>query len=131
MTNKELFTTYREVVLDLQELSSQLEKAGRDGRPQGVGTPQTEPGRRTNDAMAAAMQAMDGIGEMLERKRDELAGLAGPVSALMSRIGDAKTFLVIQRYYLMGKTDSAIASDLCISRARVNQIRNNYFAQIC
>lgn len=131
MTNKEMLQAYREAVMAVEELTVQLARTGHDGRPLGMGTAQLGSGPRTNNAMAASMQAMDGVGEMLARKRDELAALAVPVCALLSRIGDAKTYMVVQRYYLQAETDAAIAHDLSMSRCRVNQIRNQYLAQVC
>ena len=128
MTNRELLEAYREAVIDLQELSQQLERAGRIGAPQGAGAIRLDAVRGTNNPMAASVQVADGIGAMMERKRGALAGLAAPVHSLLADIGDPRTLMVIQGYYLQAETDANIARDLRMSRCRVNQIRNNYLA---
>ena len=130
MTNRETLQAYRAAVLDLQELSVQLEQTVTSGRPAGAHGVQLGGLRGTNDPVAAAMQAAEGIEAMMARKRCELAELAVPVGTLMARIGNAKTFMVVQNYYLRAETDAAIARDLRMSRCRVNQIRNDYLAQL-
>lgn len=129
MTNKEVLTAYRTAVLDLQELTTALERAGGSGSPRGIGEIRLEATPGTNHPDAAARQAAEGIEELIQRKRDELARLAGPMGALMAGIGDPKTFMVIRGYYLQAETDADIARSLCMSRCRVNQIRNQFLAQ--
>lgn len=131
MTNREVLQAYRAAVIDLQELSTQLEHTVSSGRPRGPQGMQLGVLRGTNDPVAAAMQAAEGIESMIERKRDELAELAVPVSDLMSRIGNARTYMVIQNYYLRAETDASIAREMRMSRCRINQIRNDYLAQLC
>ena len=129
MTKKEVLTAYRTALLDLQELMRTLERVGGNGQPRGIGAIRLEALPGTNNAGAAALQAAEGIEEMIQRKRDELALLAGPVGAVMAGIGDPKTFMVIRGYYVEAETDADIARNLCMSRCRVNQIRNSYLAQ--
>lgn len=129
MTKKEVLTAYRTALLDLQELMRTLERVGGNGQPRGIGAIRLEVLPGTNNAGAAALQAAEGIEEMIQRKRDELALLAGPVGAVMAGIGDPKTFMVIRGYYVEAETDADIARNLCMSRCRVNQIRNSYLAQ--
>ena len=129
MTKKEVLTAYRTALLDLQELMRTLERVGGNGQPRGIGAIRLEALPGTNNASAAALQAAEGIEEMIQRKRDELALLAGPVGAVMAGIGDPKTFMVIRGYYVEAETDADIARNLCMSRCRVNQIRNSYLAQ--
>lgn len=129
MTRKEILTAYRTAVLDLHELMRALERVGSNGQPRGLSSIQLEALPGTNNAGAAALQAAEGIEEMIRRKREELAILAGPVGALMAVIGDPKTFIVIRGYYVEAESDADIARNLCMSRCRVNQIRNSYLAQ--
>lgn len=131
MTNKEVLQAYRDAVIALQEMSVQMEHTVRAGVPRGAQGPRMDTARGTNDPVAAAMQAADGIEAMMERKRDELAELAVPVGSLMARIGNPRTYMVIQNYYLRAETDASIAREMRMSRCRVNQIRNDYLLQIC
>lgn len=130
MTNREMLQAYRTAVLDLQELAIQLDRVGNTGRPRGPQGVRLDATRGTNDPSAAALQAADGIEELIERKRTELADLAGPVGQLMFRIGNPRTFMVIQNYYLRGETDANIAREMRMSRCRVNQIRNDFLVQV-
>lgn len=129
MTRKEVLTAYRTAVMDLQELMRTLERVGGSGQPRGLGGLRLEILPGTNNAEAAALQAAEGIEEMIRRKREELAILAGPVGALMAGIGNPKTFMVIRGYYIDAETDADIARSMCMSRCRVNQIRNSFLAQ--
>ena len=129
MTNKEVLTAYRAAMIDLQELMAALERTGGSGTPRGLTTAQLDAMPGTNNAAAAALQAAEGILERIGRKRDELAALTGPVFEVISRIGDPKTFMVIRGYYLQAETDADIARSMCMSRCRINQIRNQYMAQ--
>lgn len=130
MTKKEMLQTYRSAVIELQELTVQLDKMSSIGRPRGVQAVRLDAVRGTNDPVAAAMQAADGIEAMIRRKRQELADLTLPVGAMMDNIRNMRMRLVVEGYYLQAGTDASIASTLCMSRARVNQIRNDYLAQI-
>lgn len=129
MTNRELLETYREAVIDLQELSVQLERAARSGAPRGASAISLDAVRGTNNPLAASMQLADGIGAMLERKQDELASLQEPISALLAQIGNPRMLFVVQNYYLNAETDASIARDLRMSRGRVNQIRHRFLTQ--
>ena len=131
MTDREVLQAYRTAVIDLQELTIQLEHTGHSGCPRQALGLRLDALRGTNDPVAAALQAANGIEEMIERKRSELAELAGPVGMLMGQISNPRTFMVIQSYYLRAETDANIARDMCMSRCRVNQIRNDYLAQLC
>ena len=130
MTNREILMAYREAVLDMQELQLALNRTGSNGRPKGLQALQLGALPGTNDPAAAALQAAEGIEAMLARKREELTTLGNLVAALMSRIGSPRTYMVIQGYYLRAETDANIAAELCMSRVRVNQIRNQYLAQV-
>lgn len=130
MTNIEMLQAYRTAVLDLQELTAQLERIGSSGRPQGVQSMQLSAIRGTNDPAAAALQAAEGIESMIRRKRDELAGMLTQIGTLMAQIGNYRTLMVVQRYYLHGSTDATIAQEMCMSRTRVNQIRHDYLDSV-
>lgn len=130
MTNTEMLQAYRAAVLYLDELTMQLERMGSNGAPQGVRSLQLDGLRGTNDPAAAALQAAEGMEAMIRQKRDELAELSAGVWPLLGRIGDYRTYMVIQRYYLQGHSDSDIARNLCISRTRVNQIRHSYLSSV-
>lgn len=126
MTKKELLTTYRAVVIELEELRQQIKRVGTDGRPAGVRSMQTDTIRGTNDPAAAAMQLADGLEEMLQRKEQELAGLTTQVDALLRSIRDFRTYMVVQHYYVLARTDEQVARTMSISRGRVNQLRLEY-----
>ena len=130
MTNLEMLQAYRAAVIDLHDLAVQLDRTGSSGMPKGAAGLRLDALPGTNDPVAAAMQASDGIEEMMDRKRTELADLAVPVGMLLSQIGNFRTFMVIQNYYLQASTDADIARKLSMSRARINQIRNDYLAQV-
>ncbi|MBQ7850193.1 MAG: hypothetical protein IJ343_10755 [Clostridia bacterium] len=130
MTNQEMLQAYRAAVIDLEELSVQLNRTGLSGAPQGIRSMAVDLIPGTNNPAAAALQAADGIEELINRKRNELAALAENVGPLIGRIGSYRTYVVIQQYYLRGMTDSDIAKSMCISRTRVNQIRNDFLASV-
>ena len=130
MTNREVLCAYRTAVLDLQELELALARTGSVGQPRGIQGIRLDAMHGTNHPAAAALQAAEGIQEMIDRKRDEMAQLSGPVFTMLTSITDPKTFMVIQAYYLYAETDSNIAENLCMSRCRINQIRNQFLAQV-
>lgn len=126
MTKKELLSTYRSLVIELEELRRQLNRVGTDGRPHGARTVQLDSTRGTNDAAAAAMQLADGLEEMLQRKEAELAPLKAEVDALLRGIRDFRTYMVVQHYYVLARTDEQVARAMAVSRCRVNQLRREY-----
>lgn len=126
MTKKELLTRYRAAVIELEELRRQLARSGTDGRPAGARSMQTDSIRSTNDPAAAAIQLADGLEEMLHRKEAEMAGLSAQVDALLRGIRDFRTYMVVQHYYVLGRTDEQVARAMSISRGRVNQLRLEY-----
>ena len=77
MTNLEMLQAYRAAVIDLHDLAVQLDRTGSSGTPRGAAGLRLDALPGTNDPVAAAMQASDGIEEMMDRKRTELADLAG------------------------------------------------------
>ncbi len=130
MTGRETLQAYRTAVIDLQELSAQLERTIGSGRPRGAQGLQLETIRGTNDPVAAAMQAADGIEAMIGRKQEELADLAVPVEKLLAHISNPRTFMVVRNYYLRAETDASIAREMRMSRGRVNQLRNDYLDRL-
>ena len=126
MTKKELLTRYRAAVIELEELRRQLARSGTDGRPAGARSMQTDSIRGTNDPAAAAMQLADGLEEMLHRKETEMAEMSAEVDALLRGIRDFRTYMVVQHYYVLGRTDEQVARAMSISRGRVNQLRLEY-----
>lgn len=129
MTKKELLEAYRERVIELEELRSQLTRIGTDGRPNGVHAVQFDHIAGTNDPTAAAMHLADGLEALAQRKEEELMMLTGPVDALLAQIEDYRTFIVMQRYYKLAETDEQVAMALNMSRARVNQLRRYYMKE--
>lgn len=123
MTKKELLSTYRTSVIELEELRRQLKRVGTDGRPAGARSLQIDSIRGTNEPAAAAMQLADGLEEMLHRKEEEIAELTSQVDALLRGIRDFRTYMVVQHYYVLARTDEQVARAMSISRGRVNQIR--------
>lgn len=128
MTKQELLTTYRARLIELEELRHQLARVDTDGRPGGVRTQQIDRGRGTNDPGAAAMQLAEGLENMARRKEEELALLARQIDGLLREIKDFRTYIVIQHYYVLAKTDEQVARAISMSKSRVNQIRNSYLA---
>ncbi len=126
MTKKELLNSYRTSVIELEELRRQLKRVGTDGRPTGVRSMQMDSIRGTNDPAAAAMQLADGLEEMLHRKEEELAELSTQVDVLLRSIRDFRTYMVVQHYYVLARTDEQVARAMSISRGRVNQLRLEY-----
>lgn len=131
MTKKELLNTYRAKVLELEELHYQIERTGTDGRPAGCRTMQTDSiGRGTNAPGAAAIQLTEGLEALASRKEAELQELSAPMDKLLRDITDIRTYLVVQHYYVCGRTDEQIARIMSISRTRANQIRQLYMKTI-
>ena len=126
MTKKELLTSYRTSVIELEELRRQLRRVGTDGRPVGTRSMQTDSIRGTNDPAAAAIQLAEGLEEMLHRKEAEMAELSAKVDELLAGIRDFRTYMVVQHYYVLGRTDEQVARAMSISRGRVNQLRLEY-----
>lgn len=131
MTKKELLTTYRAKVLELEELRYQIERTGTDGRPGGCRSMQTDSiGRGTNAPGAAANQLAEGLEALAERKEAELQKLYVPLEKLLGEITDIRTYLIVQHYYVYGRTDEQIAQIMSLSRTRANQIRTLYMKAI-
>ncbi len=126
MTKKDLLNNYRNSVIELEELRRQLARLGTDGRPAGVRTLSTDSTRGTNAPAAAALQLAEGLEEMLRRKEEEHQKLAVQVDALLRGIRDFRTYMVIQHYYVLGKTDEQVARAMAVSRCRVNQLRREF-----
>lgn len=127
MTKQELLTTYRAKVLELEELRYQIERTGTDGRPGGCRGMQTDSiSRGTNVPSAAALQLAEGLEALAVRKEEELRQLGVSVEKLLKEISDIRTYLVVQHYYVCGRTDEQIARIMSISRTRANQIRQLY-----
>ena len=131
MTKKELLNTYRAKVIELEELRYQLNRVGTDGRPNGCRTMQLDgTGRGTNDRGAAALQLAEGLEAFVDRKEAELRTLQPSMEQLLMEIPDARTYMVIQHYYVLARTDEEIGSALAMSRTRANQIRRLYMKAI-
>lgn len=127
MTKQELLTTYRAKVLELEELRYQIERTGTDGHPGGCRGMQTDSiSRGTNVPSAAALQLAEGLEALAVRKEEELRQLGVSVEKLLKEISDIRTYLVVQHYYVCGRTDEQIARIMSISRTRANQIRQLY-----
>ena len=126
MTKRELLTAYREAVIELEELRRQIKRVGTDGRPSGVRCAQTDSIHGTNDPQSAALQLADGLEAILARRENELRELGTQVDALLASIRDFRTYMVVQHYYVLGKTDEQVARAMSISRCRVNQLRLQY-----
>lgn len=131
MTKAELLNTYRTKVIELEELHYQLSRVGTDGRPSGYRSLRMDgTGRGTNDSCAAAIQLADGLEAFVRRKEEELQALAHPLEQLLSEISDARTYLVVQHYYVLAQTDEEIGLRFSISRTRVNQIRRKFLKSL-
>lgn len=127
MTKKELLSTYRAILIELEEIQHQLNRIGSDGRPSGSRSAQTDAvPRGTNNPAAAAIQLADGLEVMKHQKEAELALLGKQIDLLLKEIKDFRTYCVIQQFYLFAKTDEQVAQTMSMSRSRVNQIRIEY-----
>lgn len=128
MTNKELLNEYRNQVLLLLALEQDLERIGVTGAPTGVKTQHfSEVSRNTNDPIAAANQAWDGL---LQRRNALMAALSDgrkqAVLRIINAAKDSRTLMVLVLYYLHGLTDQQIADQILISREQVNKRRNRF-----
>ncbi len=131
MTYREMLENYRETLLQLDELESQLAHTGTDGRPAGCRTRAMDAiGHGTNNPTAAALQLAEGLEALSSRKREDLSRMSMPLCELLSQITDHRTYMVIQRYYLMAETDASIAAAMSITRERVNQIRRRFLRSL-
>lgn len=127
MTKKELLNKYRTSVIELEELRRQLSRVGSDGRPTGCSSVQTDRiAIGTNHSAAAALQLADGLESMLLRKEEEQQSMTRDVDQLLKSIHDFRTYMVIQHYYILAKTDEQVARSISMSRGRVNQIRREF-----
>ncbi len=127
MSKKELLTTYRNMVIELEELQHQLTRLGSDGRPSAAHSVQTDRiARGTNNPGAAMLQLADGLEAMMCQKKEELAHLGEQINPLLKNIKDYRTYIVIQHYYILAKTDEQVARTISMSKSRVNQIRMEY-----
>ena len=123
MNNKEILTTYRALVIELEELQSQLRRVGNDGRPSGIRTAQLDTTRGTNDPGAAAMQLAEGLEEFIQRKQEEIQQLLPQVDELLRGIKDFRIYMVIHRYYVLARTDEQVARAMSLARTHVNRLR--------
>lgn len=127
MTKKELLNKYRALRLDLEELHRQMRRVGTDGRPAAYHSPCADRiGRATNNASAAAIHLSDGLEKRAQYMEENLRTLGEQVDTLLSGIQDYRTYTVIERYYVLAETDEQIGQLLCLSKARVNQLRLEY-----
>lgn len=127
MTKKEVLTEYRAKVIELQELRHQLNRIGTDGRPSSGRSAQVDDLHRgTNHPGAAALQLADGLEAMQRRKEEELMQLGQQIDLLLRDIKDFRTYIVIQNYYVLARTDEQVARTISMSKSRVNQIRMEY-----
>lgn len=130
MTAMEVLNTYRRTVAEIEELQRQLEHVSPSGRPSGVrGAGSRGEGPSTNNGMAAAMQLADGLSDLIRRKKEVLSGLSARVFEMLGGISDGREFQIVQQYYLMGETDESIGREMCLTAARVNQIRQKFLAR--
>lgn len=103
MTYRALLTTYRRLILTRHEFRASSLSA-------------TESERRLLQVLHAQNQAA-------------LSALAHPMRTLLADINDWRTLHIIQQYYVKGMTDSAIAAQMHLTGARVNQLRQQYLRQ--
>ena len=127
MTKKEVLTEYRAKVIELQELRHQLTRIGTDGRPSSGHSAQMDDLHRgTNHPGAAVLQLADGLEAMQRQKEEELMQLGQQIDLLLRDIKDFRTYIVIQNYYVLARTDEQVARAISMSKSRVNQIRMEY-----
>lgn len=63
---------------------------------------------------------------MQAKIKASLAERSARMRALLNKIDDPRTLMVIHRYYVMGMTDPAIGHEMHLSKSRVNQLRLRY-----
>ena len=127
MQTSEILNAYRRAVTEIDELERQVEQVIPSGGPSGVrGGLGRNAGPSTNNAMAAAMQMADGMGELVRQKKECLARLDGDVNRLMAAITDGREYQIVTRYYLMGESDDSIGMSMGLSRSRIGQIRRRF-----
>nr|MBR4280934.1 hypothetical protein [Clostridia bacterium] len=121
MRSTELLQQYRSAILEMDELSYQLDQN------------RSKPGTSKSYlrvSLDTQPRLINGLEALLLQKRDLLAELAAPVWALLSDIKDGRLLQIIQRYYLEGMTDRQIAHLLRLTTTRINQIRRQYLQQL-
>ena len=130
MNTMELLTEYRELLLEMEELEFQLERALPTGKPSQARS--VCPGEQIGgqlDNLSAALQLADGLEALIQQKRAALAELAPQVGQVLAGITSGRTLQIIQRYYLQGMMDRQIAPMLHLSTSRVNQLRLAFLQQ--
>lgn len=125
MNNKDLLNEYRLTLVTLRYLEQQLNACGTNGSPRGVASPSADSRPATNDPDAAARQIWDGLHQQQQHLRARLQAMTGAVTEIISRAG-LKTLLVLNYYYLMGRTDQEIARTMGVSREHVCRLRNAF-----
>lgn len=123
MTEQERLQDYREKVLTIRALEEALARCGGSGAPKGLrAVPLTAlPG--TNDPAAAANQLADGLTAMAERHRAELTEMWPAVRTALSGVPDARTYMVLHQYYVLGRTVEDIAETAYLSPRTVARLK--------
>ncbi len=126
MERREVFNQYRQTLLEWRAIQDELEALGTDGQPAGIRRQSLEEKRMTNDASAALRQLAEGLEARAAALQGQLDAMRSEVNALLSGIRCLKTFMAVQRYYLLGETDMTIGVALQLSRQRVCQLRQAF-----
>lgn len=131
MTKIDMLNAYRAAAIELDELRSQLNRTGTDGRPAGCRSMRTDGFIGcTNMPNAAALQLADGLEAHAARKEEELRSLIQPIEQILREIPDYRTYMVMLYYYVHGLKDEQVGKLLSITRTRANQIRRIYLKKL-
>jgi len=102
MTRADFLRDYRRRLINVEELRVQLAAEARGG----------------------------GGSERFARRKseleDELARNAQQAEAILAEVKDIRTYMMLEKYYLQGETDAAIAMGMNVSSVWVNRVRNRY-----
>lgn len=123
MMGQDLLEEYRENVLTLRELTIMLERVGSTGAPPALRSVSLTAQPRTNDPAAAEYQLADGLTDMIEQRRAELAKLLPVVLRVFSGVSDARTYMVLYLYYIRAMKVEEIAEKLYLSPRTVARVK--------
>ncbi len=127
MTSLEILTAYRATVQEIDAVNQQLKKCALPCGPNALRNQLYDgvaPG--TNDPTAAAMQRMDGLEELLMRRRQYLLEIAAGFESIIQSIDHPETAVIIRRYYGLGESDAQVAEAMGKSAKWIMRLRHRF-----
>ena len=112
---------YAATMAEIKAIEKQLDRITPTGAPSGLRAIGSS--RGTNDPTSAALQRIEGMETMLQKKREELFRRAQRGERAIELFDDPKARFVMRGYYLLGMSDAQLADMLYRSRSDVQRIR--------